>query len=497
MVETKTSNLAKSPLSACIFTVMEITSRFFSSAITALGFQPTQGQEKAVKLLADFLFSPEPHSVAVLKGYAGTGKTTLLSAFVKVLPSFRRRVVLLAPTGRAAKVMSLYSGERASTIHQWIYTGKKKGDEVKFVLKENKDINTIFIVDESSMIGGEKPGPGGLFGSGNLLEDLFEFVYSGAGCRIIFVGDTAQLPPVGLVLSPALNEDVLRKNFFLNTWATELKEVVRQEKNSGILDNATRIREQIAAKQTNWPHLQIRGYKDVIRLTGEDLEDALQTAYSRSGSEGSLVICRSNKRANLFNGQIRARIKGFEEDIAGGDQLMVVKNNYFWLPPESRAGFIANGDMIEITRIIKREERFGFRFAEMRYRMLDYPDEPEMESLFLLNTLSGETPALTPVESNRLYAEMQQLYGHIPSARDRYALIKKDPYFNALQVKFSYAITCHKAQGGQWENVFVDQGYLTKDMINEDFLRWLYTAFTRATDKLYLVNFSDSFFGEN
>ncbi len=456
----------------------------------SLGHEPTPGQVKAIDLLGEFLFNGDQRSLFVLKGYAGTGKTTLVSALVKSFPDLRMQSVLLAPTGRAAKVLAGYSGVKATTIHRHIYRRVSKGGEEKFIMRENSSVNTVFIVDEASMVFGDNSfNETNPFGSGNLLEDLFGYVYSGENCRIIFVGDTAQLPPVGSPLSPALDEKFLSKTFFLKVYKSELTEVVRQALESGILANATALRELIRNEVVRKPELSFYGYKDFLSITGNDLEDHLNTAYSRAGVEETTVICRSNKNANNYNAQIRARIRFQEEELSTGDHLMVVKNNYTWLPAEAKAGFIANGDILVVSRIKKRVSQYGLRFADIRFSMIDYPDEPEFEARIILDTLKSEGPALSRTDSNAMYLAMQEAHAHIINKRDRFLKIKADPCYNALQVKFAYAVTCHKAQGGQWENVFIDQGYLKEDMINLDYLRWLYTAITRAKGKVYMVNF--------
>jgi exodeoxyribonuclease-5 len=449
----------------------------------------TSGQDELLKKLSAFTLSREGHSLFILKGYAGTGKTTVVSALVKALPSIKCKVVLLAPTGRAAKVLSGYAEMPAFTIHKKIYKLKNEGEGARFMLQENIHRDTLFVVDEASMIShssGEM--------SGSLLDDLFEYVYSADNCRLVFVGDTAQLPPVGADLSPALDEKFLQKSFFLNIHLHELTEVVRQDADSGILHNATLVRQLIRNNVNDFPKLELGGFKDVVRITGNDLEDALNYAYSKYGPEDTMVICRSNKRANLFNGQIRARIRWQEEELSSGDYLMVVKNNYSWLPRESKAGFIANGDIIQVAKVLGLEEKFGFRFANVRVRMIDYPGEKEFDVKLMMNTIMSENPALSSEDGRRLYTEVNNAYLHVESKQLRYLKVREDPYFNALQVKFAYAVTCHKAQGGQWGSVFVEQGYITKEMVNREFLRWLYTALTRATEKLYLVNFSDEFF---
>jgi exodeoxyribonuclease-5 len=453
-------------------------------------FDPTPGQRLLVEKLSKFVFSDNERSAFVLKGYAGTGKTTIIGALVKALPEVKMRCVLLAPTGRAAKVLSNYSGQQALTIHKKIYFRRGGAEGGSFVLQQNMHTNTLFIVDESSMISDG----GSLSQGGSLLEDLFEFVYSATNCRLLFIGDTAQLPPIGLAISPALNPEHLRKSFYLSVDMVELKEVVRQTGDSGVLANATYVRDMINTGEETFPKFQVQDYKDIVRLSGADLEDALNSSYNKYGPEGTMVICRSNKRANIFNQQIRARIRWQEEEISSGDYLMVVKNNYSWLPPESKAGFIANGDIVQLQKVSSIREMHGFRFADVRLRMIDYPDEPELETKIILDTLNSESPALTYDQNKMLYESVSADYMDIGDKRKRLQKVKQDPFFNALQVKFAYAVTCHKAQGGQWESVFVEQGYLTEEMVNTEFLRWLYTGITRATEKLYLVNFNKEFF---
>jgi len=457
---------------------------------------PTEGQEQLIQQLSSFILDNDPAGLFLLKGYAGTGKTTLVSALVNVLPIVKKKSVLLAPTGRAAKVLASYSGKQAHTIHRYIYfiTTDQSG-KFKMVLKKNKHKDTIFIVDEASMI------PDGLSmqqyaaKARSLLEDLFNFVYSDDGnCKLILIGDSAQLPPVGLDISPALDEDYLKTSFRTNLHPFELKEVVRQSLESGILANATKIRNLLREEKYQPPFFSLKNFKDIKRIDGQELEDALNTAYSNFGPENTIVITRSNKRANIYNQQIRYRILFREEEVSSGDLMMVVKNNYFWLPEKSVAGFIANGDVIEILRITKIEEIYGFQFADVMIRLLDYPDEPDMEVKIILDTLMAESPALSKSENNRLFEEVMKDYEEIPSRRKRLDKLKENPYFNALQVKFSYALTCHKTQGGQWDQVFIDQAYFNENMLNREFLRWLYTATTRASEQLYLINFEESFF---
>lgn len=428
----------------------------------------------------------------MLCGYAGTGKTTLVSALVKTMAQLERRCVLLAPTGRAAKVFSSYSGKSAYTIHRWIYRQKSILNGAQFVLSENRSVNTLFIVDEASMIAND--GSSG-FGTGALLDDLVEYVYSGRGCSMLLLGDTAQLPPVGELLSPALSAEYMR-SMFLDVTHVELTQVMRQLNGSGILQNATMLREIIRSGGSGFlPQLQLKGFADITPVSGDELIEAIEGSYSSVGVEDTIVLCRSNKRANVYNEGIRRRILYREEELNRGDMLMVVKNNYYWrelLGKEDKSlldkiDFIANGDMAEIVRVGGVEEMYGFRYAEVTLSLVDYED-CEIDVMIMLDTLMSESPSLTREESERLFAAVWEDYPEIRSKRKRMEEIRKNPYYNALQVKYGYAVTCHKAQGGQWKHVFLDQGYVTADMMNADYYRWLYTAFTRATEKLYLVN---------
>ncbi len=459
-------------------------------------FETTSGQRTLFIKLSEFILNKNSDQIFVLKGYAGTGKTTIVRSLVKSMPAVNGKTVLLAPTGRAAKVLSNYTEKQALTIHKKIYYRKPESSEgLAFTLQQNLHTDTIFIVDEASMISNSGGlNSNGMFGGGSLLDDLISYVFNGNNCKLLFIGDTAQLPPVGLDVSPALDIEFLKASYSFQLDWFELTEVVRQAGDSGILTNATEIRNQIKNKLGNKPHFLLNGFKDVIRLGGDELEDALNSAYSKYGAEESMVICRSNKRANIFNQQIRTRIRWQENELSAGDLMMVVKNNYFWLPEESKAGFIANGDIIQLTSIGRIQEMHGFRFADVRMRMIDYPDEPELETRLLLDTIMSDAPALSQEENKRLYESVSADYADIADRRLRLKKVKEDSFFNALQVKFAYAITCHKAQGGQWPCVFVEQGYLTDEMINTEYLRWLYTAVSRASEKLYLVNFNKDFF---
>lgn len=458
-------------------------------------FETTSGQRSLLDKLAAFVLGENSDHIFVIKGYAGTGKTTLVTSLVKTLPMLKGKTVLLAPTGRAAKVLSNYTQKQAYTIHKRIYIRKPLSDGgLAFQLQQNLHTDTIFIVDEASMISNSGGLSGGSFGVGSLLDDLIAYVFSGSNCKLIMIGDTAQLPPVGLAVSPALDPAFLKASYYFQVDSHELTEVVRQSAESGILSNATQLRGQIALKEKLQPHFSLQGFSDVVRIEGADLEDALNEAYNKYGAEETMIVCRSNKRANIYNQQIRARIRWQENELSAGDYMMVVKNNYFWLKEESKAGFIANGDIIELLKVGNIQEMYGFRFADVRMRMIDYPDEPDQEVRLLLDTIMTEAPALSQEENKRLYSSVLEDYNDVADKRQRMKKVKEDPFFNALQVKFSYAVTCHKAQGGQWPCVFVEQGYLTDEMMNAEYLRWLYTAVTRASEKLYLVNFNKNFF---
>jgi exodeoxyribonuclease-5 len=466
-------------------------SSFTATFLSYLNFVPTTDQSQLINLLSEFISNTNEREILVIKGYAGTGKTNMVAALSKTLPSFKWRSVLLAPTGRAAKVLSNYSKKPAQTIHKKIFIKIPTHDGgVAFSLAENKHTNTIFVVDEASMIGLDNPSSDSVYHS--LLESLLEYVFSGTNCKIILVGDTAQLPPIGSNESPALNIDYLKASYSLQIKHIELKQVARQEDASGILKNATHLRECIINFKDEFPKISL--HKDVVRLTGEDLEDALNTAYSNYGFNDVLLVTRSNKRANLFNQAVRARVRYMDEDLCGGDLMMVVKNNYFWLDEKSEAGFIANGDSLEIKKIVRRKELYGFNFAECIVKLSDYENIPELTVNLLLDSIYTEVPSLTKDQQQDLFANVMEDVADEPIKGLRMAYLRKNPYFNSLQVKFNYAVTCHKAQGGQWPCVFIDQGYLTKEMLNVEYIRWLYTAFTRASERVYLMNFSDDFF---
>lgn len=456
---------------------------------------PTDGQREAMKHLSRFVAEREGQDVFILKGYAGTGKTSLVSALVRVLPGFRTGTVLLAPTGRAAKVISSYSGKAAATVHRRIYRVFTSEDgQLRMSLQQNMYRNTLFLVDEASMISDGGNGEQGMFSGSRLLEDMITYVRSGESCNLVLIGDTAQLPPVGMEESPALDTAYLQASYQVKIWQEELTEVVRQARYSGILSNATDIREMITKGKSSPPFFRLDSFQDVVSINGIDLEDALQQAFSSGEREDTLLICRSNKRANIFNKEVRQRILFYEADLNAGDLIMVVRNNYFWLPEESPAGFLANGDILEVLRVRKTQELYGFRFADVQIRMIDYPEEKDMEVRVLLDSLWVNGPAMPWTEMKRLYDELMKDFSDLPSMAARRKSVRNHPCYQALQIKFSYALTGHKSQGGQWKYVFIEQGYLTENMLDKSFMRWLYTAVTRATVKLFLVNFSDKFF---
>ena len=458
--------------------------------------QPTTKQAMALEALADFVCSDNKDELLLLKGYAGTGKTTLMGTLVNQLWQIKYKAVLMAPTGRAAKVMSQYAKTQAYTIHRKIYFPKKvSGGGVQFTKAPNKHRHTIFIVDEASMIP-DTTDSGGLKGAGALLDDLISYVYSGHECKLILVGDVAQLPPVHLSLSPALDQDRLILNYAKTVPLISLDEVVRQAADSGILFNATLLRDQLESDFFDSFKFSLEGFKDLVRLIeGNDIQEAIEDAYATGGKEETAFIVRSNKRANLYNESIRNRILFLENELSTGDYMMVVKNNYFWLDDSSEAGFIANGDIIEVLEIYAIKELYGFRFAEVKVRMVDYPNQKPFETVLLLDTITAESPSLSYEEGNKLYQAVSEDYATEKSNYKRFLSIKNNKFFNALQVKFSYAITCHKSQGGQWDTVFVEQPYLPNG-IDKEYLRWLYTAITRAKKKLYLIGFKTEFFEE-
>jgi exodeoxyribonuclease-5 len=458
-----------------------------------LSFSPTAGQSELISGLATFIVSDIQDKIFLIKGFAGTGKTTMINALTQTLKLLKIRIVLMAPTGRAAKVMAGYTLMPAFTIHKKIYRQQTSADGMgRFVLDKNLHKNTWFVVDEASMISNEN-NESSAFGSGHLLNDLLEYVYSGANCRLILVGDTAQLPPVGLAISPALDA-VNLKNEGFEVDEFVLTDVVRQAVNSGILSCATQIRQMIEEQNaTGFFKIGLNDFPDVIRVSGEELIEQIASCYDKHGLFETTIVTRSNKRANLYNKGIRGSILYRENEMERGDLLMVVKNNYYWMDEESKLEFIANGDIAEVVSIYGYEELYGFRFADVCLRFVDYEDV-ELDCKIFLDTLSIESASFSYDQNRQLFESVSEDYLEIKNKRERWKKIKENPHFNALQVKYAYALTCHKAQGGQWKAVFVDHGYLVEDMLDVEYYRWLYTAFTRPVEKLFLVNFNKKFF---
>ena len=465
----------------------------FGQLTQSFGFEPTEGQSVVLYHLSAFLLSQKENPTYILRGYAGTGKTTLVKALVKTLPMIGMKYVLMAPTGRAAKVLSSYTGQNASTIHRRIYQAKAFPDgSIRITRAENKSKNALFIVDEASMIGEQRE-----FGGSSLLDDLLSYVFSGENCRLLLIGDTAQLPPVESSESPALNCDYLKSEFPVTAATYELTEVKRQALESGILYNATDIRQLLSQKlyEYHLPIFHLQGFDDIQKIEPEAFEEMLHNAFANTSDNEAVIVCKSNKRANMFNQAIRGRILNIEGEIATGDKLMVVKNNYFWANGNDVISFIANGDMAELRKIKHFEDMYGFRFADVELSFTDYPDAPNIEAKILLDTLNSNSPSLTEEENKRLFSANEEDYMDIPNRRDRYKEMKKNPWFNALQVKFAYALTCHKTQGGQWNTVFIDSSLNLKETLEVEDLRWLYTALTRAQERVYFVNFKEEFFG--
>ena len=463
----------------------------FARLLDSFGLIPTEGQAKVLRHLTAFLLSKKQHPTYILRGYAGTGKTTLVTTLVKTLPEIGMDYVLMAPTGRAAKVLGSYTQRYASTIHKKIYQVQAFPDgSLRMVRAQNNYKSTLFIVDEASMIGEEKE-----FGTRSLLDDLLEYVFSGENSRLLLIGDTAQLPPVGNDKSPALDIDYLQSQFPLTVASFELTEVKRQALQSGILSNATHLRELLLEDRLLYslPLFDLH-FNDIQRIDPETFEELLHQAFDAEHNNDSVIVCKSNKRANLFNQAIRSRILNIEGEIATGDKLMIVKNNYYWADGNREISFIANGDMAEIQKISRYEDLYGFRFAEVELSFPDYPDAPNLDVKILLDTLNSNSASLSEEESTRLRQAIEADYMDIPNRRERYKEMKKNPWFNALQVKFAYALTCHKTQGGQWKNVFVDSSLNMKDEMEKEDLRWLYTAVTRAQEQICFVNFKEEFF---
>ena len=487
---------------------------------------PTPEQVQAIRVFCDFITDRHPQTAMILRGSAGTGKTSLAGAFVRTLVELKMKVVLLAPTGRAAKVFSLNSGQPAYTIHRKIYRQKAfTGDMSGFNLNDNLHSDTLFIVDEASMIStGTSFAEQAPFGTGNLLDDLVQFVSQGKNCRLMLIGDKAQLPPVGEDESPALISDVHR-GYGLRVYESDLSEVLRQSQESGILWNATMIRNLLLTSCEGQadlvlPKVKFSGFADIRQVPGNELIEQLNSSYSRVGIDETIVITRSNKRANIYNQGIRNTILDREEPLCRGDQLMVVRNNYYWKPtlnPSQREGglttsdannnpslregqgwvpFIANGDRCEVLRVRNIHELYGFHFADATLLFPDY-DDCELEAIVLIDTLTAEAPALTLEQRDSLFEKVLEDYADVPLKADRMKAVRTDRHYNALQIKYAYAVTCHKAQGGQWEHVYIDQGYMSDDMLTPDYIHWLYTAFTRATGQLFLVNWPSTQISEN
>lgn len=455
-------------------------------------FIPTPEQDKILSCIVDFLFLKENEILFLLKGYAGTGKSSMLGALVKTMTSLKQKTVLLAPTGRAAKVFSSYAHHPAFTIHKKIYRQKRfSGDVGHFSIMDNLHTDTLFIVDEASMISNDEAGDYSIFGTGRLLDDLIHYVYSGENCRLLLIGDTAQLPPVMQEESPALQLSAL-EGYGLKVFSATMTQIVRQAGGSGILFNATNLRNALSDGTTEkYPKIVLQDFQDVKRISGEDLIDEISSAYDRDGVENTIILSRSNKRCNIYNQGVRNRILWREEELSNGDLLMITKNNYFWTENTEGIDFLANGEILEVLRIRKTEELYGFRFCDVLVRSIDY--DIELEVKILLDALQSDTAGLSRERSNELFYNILEDYSNISTKAGKIKQLKANPYFNAIQVKFAYAITCHKAQGGEWKNVFLDLGYISEEFMGVNFYRWLYTAITRASCKLYFVNLPDDF----
>ena len=453
-----------------------------------LPFEPNEEKEGLFTALGQFIISRDPRKAFILRGYAGTGKTSVMSALVRALAELKQPCVLLAPTGRAAKVLSRYSGAQAYTIHKKIYRQNQLGQEA-FSLTDNLHRNTLFIVDEASMLSGNRDNT--TFGSGCLLDDLVRFVYNGPGCSLLLVGDDAQLPPVGSTNSPALEADYMR-GYGLQVTGYGLTDVARQALDSGILSEATRIREKISDFRFQISDFSVQpNGKDIVKLSGENAIETLEDSWRTVGAEETLIITRSNKLTNLYNGSVRANVLWKEDELSNGDRIMVTKNNYFWAEEYEDLEFIANGDMFEIERLSNHHELYGFHFAKASLRSVDY--NWEIEALVWLDTLTTDSPEANYMLQKELFARIAEDYPEIRNKKELVKTIFESPYYNALQIRYAYAVTCHKAQGGQWRHVYIDSG-LTDEWTNEladaekhEYLRWLYTALTRATEKIYLL----------
>ena len=457
------------------------------------GFEPTLSQQEAMQALSSFIYEKGENFLFILQGYAGTGKTSLVSALIRTLEEVGVQTVILAPTGRAAKVISQYAGHKAYTIHKWIYRLGVRNGIRQFFRRENKYSHTLFIVDEASMISAEST-LGELPGMSSLLDDLIEYVFSARHNRLLFIGDDAQLPPVHATESPALNAEYLQHAYHLNIRGSRLTDVVRQTLDSGILFNATRLRDKLNQDDISFPFFSKQPFDDFTRVPGGELEELLNSLYNQNDCDEIVAITRSNKRAWLFNNEIRSRILFRENRITTGDYLMAVKNNYFWVDESSEVGFIANGDIMEVMAIHKQQEIYGFNFADVTVRLCDYPNYPDIDIKIILESLEVEGPSLPYEDNQRLYMAIAEDFEDIPNKRARFLRIKNSPYLNAVQVKFAYSLTCHKTQGGQWKHVLIDQGYLTEDNLDREYLRWLYTAVTRSTENVYLINFEEKMF---
>ena len=470
---------------------MSLNTFFLNQIKQNFRFEPTVEQAAALDLITDFLFSRVSDSIFLLKGYAGTGKSSLIGALVKTMTDFEQKTVLLAPTGRAAKVFSGYSSHPAFTIHKKIYRQKRfSGEASGFVPMDNLHKDTLFIVDEASMISND-----GIdsfsFGSGRVLDDLVHYVYGGENCRLLLIGDEAQLPPVMQESSPALQIDIL-KGYGLDVTSTTMTQIVRQAQNSGILFNATQIRNALLENTTElFPKLKLEGFKDIRKVSGEDLIDEISAAYDRDGIEETMIISRSNKRANIYNEGVRNRILYREEELSSGDMLMVTKNNYFWTENIEQVDFLANGELLEVLRVRRTQEVYGFRFCDVLVKHPDYGIELEIK--ILIDTLHSETTGLSQEKNVELFYNVLEDYSEVTTKNGKMQKMKVDPFYNAVQVKYGYAVTCHKAQGGEWTNVFLDIGYITEEHLGINFYRWLYTALTRSSKQLYLVNLPDEF----
>ena len=474
----------------------KMINRYFIEKINEnFPFDFTADQHSAIAKIVDFLFSRTNNQVFLLKGYAGTGKSSLIGSLVKTMSQFNQKAILLAPTGRAAKVFSVYANQPAYTIHKKIYRMDKFTEGPgNFSLSENKHKHTLFIVDEASMISNDR-GDFSVFGSGRLLDDLMEYVYTGEGNRLLLIGDTAQLPPVQQEFSPALDEKTI-ESFFFEVITVTLTEIVRQSEKSGILVNATMLRDALRNNLTTvFPKLNVHQYKDVKRVTGTELIEEISTAYSRDGVEETIVISRSNKRVNAYNSGIRNSVLYREEELSSGDLLMITKNNYFWASDMEKIDFLANGEFVEVVRVRRQETMYGFRFCNVVLKHKDY--DVEFEAKINLDSLHTEVPALTREQNDRLFTSVMEDYADIPQKKNKYKKVKENPYFNALLVKYGYAVTAHKAQGGEWKNVFLDLGYINESYMGDNFYRWLYTSITRSSQMLYLVNLPDDFIDQN